>query len=223
MKNYNHNINNRDGLVVTGNNSKIINGNDNSTNVSGDNISSNINGINTGIIIGKINIYTPQDEKQEIDYLIKRGKLSLNFKLVHNVSKSISLFSLVGFIASIITIFQSFSNGMNNLVDKLSINASWFLVFSVILVLSMYVSVTLSELKRKKLLSFFTDYIFGFDVGLYKDGRIAKLKLTSDCQMPNCGGKLNFSYDKKQKKYYFVCSRNSSQHKFEFDFTSIDY
>lgn len=192
-----------------------INSNQKNINVFKGNV--NIKANQGNIVYGTQIINKSMEEKDKIIYDIQKGRLSLNRKLLVNTGGSLSIVGILGLISSVITIVQSLGKGQLpqiNLITSIT-------MFSILIGLSiLHLAI---ELKRKKLVSVFSKYIFGFNLALLKDGKVARLKLTGICPKNNCGGKLRFYYSVEEDKYYFVCSRNSSQHRYEFDFTLLEY
>jgi len=193
-----------------------INGNSNTINVVEGDTNNRIDGIGN-IVYGTQIINNPTQKQDEIKYNIQHGKLRLNYKVLTIAGSSFSLVGLIGFISSILTIINSFKD------SKISEPNYYILAFILLLVLGIMIMLYSSQLKKKRIVSFFSKFIFGFQLGLYKDGTIGRLKLVSNCPKEKCGGNLMFFYNEKEDKYYFVCSRNSTQHRFEFDFTELEY
>ncbi|QOR34558.1 hypothetical protein IMX26_13905 [Clostridium sp. 'deep sea'] len=168
-------------------------------------------------VIGTQIINNPTQKQDEIKYEIKQGKLRLNKNVISIVGGSFSLVGLLGFISSIFTIVGGIKDGQFLELTPIS---NYYFISLLIGILVLFFSI---KLRKKRIVSIFSKYIFGFQLGLFKDGTVARLKIASSCPKQNCGGKLNFYYNENEDKYYFICSRNSSQHRFEFDFTTLEY
>ncbi|MCG8483106.1 MAG: hypothetical protein MJA31_07340 [Clostridia bacterium] len=178
----------------------------------------NLNEENRGnIVIGTQIINNPTNKRDEIEYEVVKGKLKINRKFLSITGGILSIGGLLGLISSIITIVQSVGVGQIP-KDNMLLN-----IMSFATIIGFTLVIFLGELKRKKIITFFPNYIFGFNIGLFNDGYISKIKINSTCSKPKCGGKLRLLYNEKEDKYYFICSRNRSQHRFEFDFTSLEY
>jgi hypothetical protein len=184
-----------------------------------------INGDN-GIIANTI-VLINGEKKEAVQYEIVKGKFNLSWKFAIATSGSFSLVSLLGVVSSIITIFQSFKFSKlleysEHTILGLSIS-SWSYICTILFVSTSIIAITLLRLKRKRIISVLPNSIFSKHLGLFNDGKIGFLKLKSKCHITNCGGTFRFEYNLVEDKYYFVCKRNPSQHRFEFDFTELIY
>ncbi len=191
--------------------------NGNRSNVNEINGSVNIQGDFSGNIIYGTQVNNDSHTQEKIQYCLKRGSLAMNSKLISTIGIGSFLAGFLGFVSSIITIVQGFK------FEKLLAISGNIEVFSFMFAIGMIVMFFIKELKQKRIVSVFQNYIFGFHIGLFNDGNAGILKLTSRCPKEKCGGKLHFSYSEKDNMYYFVCSRNPGQHRFEFDFTELDF
>ena len=193
-----------------------IKGNKNTISIVEGDINNNIDKVGN-IVYGTQVINNPTQKQDEIKYDIKQGKLKLNQKVFSITGRTFSIVGFLGFISSIITILGSFKEGKIQEINP--INYAFIFLF----IIGLSILIFNGQLKKRKIISFFPKYIFGFEIGLFKDGTVGRLKIISNCPVDRCGGRLRFYYNENDDKYYFICSRNSSQHRFEFDFTSLEY
>lgn len=192
-------------------------GDNNNINVFEDLHIKDINENKGSIVFGTQIINNPKEEQEEINYDISKGKIDISRKAISNLGGTLSVAGALGFISNVISIFQFFFDEKPYNLKPLYYMAAISVILGLGLLHMSY------ELKRKKIISIFPNYIFGFELALFKDGKVAKLKLASTCPKKNCGGKLRFYYSIEEGKYYFICNRNKGQHKFEFDFTTLEY
>ena len=176
----------------------------------------NFQGKNTGNIVIGTQIIGNNEKGKEIKYELSRGKLSINREFIAATGGLSTLVGLIGIVSGLITIFQC--------LGSLSVPQSSTLHFILIFlgIFGIPLLVFNHKLKQKRIISVFPKSLFSFNIGLFKDGKVARLILKSKCPVKNCGGKLRF-LNLDNDKYYFICSRNGSQHKYEFDFTKLDY
>ncbi|WP_026476242.1 hypothetical protein [Alkaliphilus transvaalensis] len=200
-----------------------INGNGNKTIVIEN--GNTINGDN-GIIANTL-ILCNGEKEEKVVYEVKRGKLNISWKAAIRTASTLSVVSFISLISSLITIFQSFKN--LTLIDFnekafLGITSStWIIISMMVFLFAFMIVVYLIMLKRKRIISIMPKSILSRHIGLFKDGKLGMMKLQSKCHIHNCGGSFRFEYDPERDRYFFVCKRNPSQHRFEFDFTKLEY
>jgi len=188
-------------LIERGN--KTITAGDQSVNIIGDENNVDIRPIVT----------TPENPK--VNYEFQVGKKLFKSR---NVNKASCFVAAIGFIGSVASIISFVKNDLS--MKHLQLNDNLMSISLLILLFGVGGLFLYNDISKRRFVRVLPGWVFGFNLQLLNDDKIALIKVTGKC--PICGSNVKLAYIKYLNNSIGICERYPQEHRFTFDYTDFE-